>query len=279
MLRHDGATPLHGRPLAARRVVSTPVVVTSVVLAFAAGLGLAALADRPEPVQEVVGDGLGLLTPPPTPAPAVDEDLGPEEKDETGLSRSDREAGILEARTPRRADGELLRVPGASEAPGTGEIVRVRLEVESGLPVDGGPLAETVMGTLNDARGWGGQGTMTFARTEDEADLRLVLASPVLLEELCGPARPDEVGCGREGMAVVSFTAWVEGSEEFGSRAEFRRFLVNHVVGHVLGKQHVACPGPGEPAPVMQQQTQKIAPCEPNAWPFPDADGAREEED
>src|SRR5690606_13832984 len=201
--------------------------------------------------------------------PAVD----PDERDETGLSQSDRAAGILEAGTPRSADGELLRVPGESMAPGTGELVRVRVEVEDGLPVDGLKFAETVMTILNDDRGWGHEGRMTFARVEGDADMRVVLASPAKVDEMCAPLRTSgEYSCGRYGHAAINYTRWVDATEEFASRTQYRQYVINHEVGHLLGKQHVSCTGAGELAPIMQQQSIKVAPCEPNGWPFPDED-------
>lgn len=201
--------------------------------------------------------------------PVVD----PEERDETGLSQSDRDAGLLEAGTPRSAGGELLRVPGESEAPGAGELVRVRVEVEDGLPVDGLKFAETVMAILNDERGWGHEGRMTFARVEGDADMRVVLASPAKVDEMCAPLRTSgEYSCGRYGHAAINYTRWVDATEEFASRTQYRQYVINHEVGHLLGKQHVSCTGAGELAPIMQQQSIKVAPCEPNGWPFPDED-------
>ncbi len=277
-----------------RRVVRIPVLVAVVLACFAAGIGAGALTHQedaaPSVVDDLAGTGLDLMTVSPTPlgdAPSSspedegekkprkkkDKEPDPEEPDETGLSPADREAGILEAGTPRSASGELLRVPGESEAPGSGELVRVRVEVEDGLPVDGLRFAETVMTILNDPRGWGAEGTLTFARVEGEADMRVVLASPAKVDELCAPLRTEgEYSCGREGHAALNFTRWVEGTEEFTSRTQYRQYVVNHEVGHLLGKQHVSCPGAGELAPVMQQQSVRVAPCEPNGWPFPDAE-------
>src|SRR5690606_13918682 len=167
-----------------RRVVRIPVLVAVVLACFAAGIGAGALTHQedaaPSVVDDLAGTGLDLMTVSPTPlgdAPSSspedegekkprkkkDKEPDPEEPDETGLSPADREAGILEAGTPRSASGELLRVPGESEAPGSGELVRVRVEVEDGLPVDGLRFAETVMTILNDPRGWGAEGTLTFA--------------------------------------------------------------------------------------------------------------------
>ena len=298
------ASPHHAR---VRRVVSVPILLAAISVSFGAGIGAGALThhDSSESTlaDQLAGESLGLMTVDPSPSPSApgasqgpsgspgatapdDEPSGskgekdkkaekpvdPEERDATGLSQSDRDAGILEAGTPPSAGGELLRVPGDSEAPGSGELVRVRVEVEDGLPVDGLKFAETVMAILNDERGWGHEGTVTFARVEGDADMRVVLASPAKVDEMCAPLdTAGEYSCGRNGHAAINYTRWVEATDEFTSRTQYRQYVINHEVGHLLGKQHVSCTGAGDIAPIMQQQSIRVAPCEPNGWPFPDA--------
>lgn len=232
--------------------------------------GAALLADPRSPDEvgsEDAGGTADTGTELPTAEPAVPPTLEPVDL----LPPEDRAAGLTSREVPRSADGELVVVPGDEAAPHPDRAVRrVRVEVESGLPVDGARFAETVMRTLNDERGWGADGSVTFARTDGDADIRVVLASPDTVDAMCAPLRTRGLySCGRYGHAAINHTRWVEATDEFEDLTTYRRYVVNHEVGHLLGHQHVRCPGAGELAPVMQQQTIQVAPCLPNAWPNP----------
>jgi hypothetical protein len=64
----------------------------------------------------------------------------------------------------------------------------------------------------------------------------------------------------RWGFAVTDFHGDITG---------YRRYVINHEVGHRLGNGHVDCTGAGDPAPVMMQQTKGVEECKPNSWPLP----------
>lgn len=174
---------------------------------------------------------------------------------------------------PQSASGELVTVPGNEDAPREAATVRpVRVQVEEGLPVDGEAFADFVLRVLNDERGWGHDGSVVFSRTDGPSDLSVVLASPALTDELCRPLRTvGEYSCGRGGRAVLNAERWSEGAEPFldggGNITEYRQYLVNHEVGHLLGHPHEACPAPGGTAPIMLQQTMRLEGCLPNSWP------------
>ena len=180
-------------------------------------------------------------------------------------------AGLLSLAVPTSASGALVVVPGQVPAPGTGTTHAVRVEIEAGLPVDGATFASFVLTTLNDQRGWGHGGVMSFARTDGDAEFRVVLASAALVDQLCAPLKTEGgASCGHSGFAAVNYRRWVTGTPEFaGNLRTYREYVLNHEVGHLLGLGHKSCPGAGQPAPVMQQQTYGVAPCTPNGWPFP----------
>ena len=188
-----------------------------------------------------------------------------------GLTAADVAAGLLSPDVPEVAGGTFLVAPGSDPGPGTAPVRTVRVEVEQGLAVDAAAFAATVMATLNDPRGWGGDGSLSFARTDGDAELRVLLASPETVDDLCAPLRTNgEVSCGTEGRAVLNLRRWVEATTEHpGDKTAYRQYLVNHEVGHLLGHRHERCGGAGQVAPLMQQQSYKAAPCLPNAWPFP----------
>jgi hypothetical protein len=188
-----------------------------------------------------------------------------------GLTAEDVAAGLLASGVTETGAGTTTVVPGSDPGPGTGTVRTVRVEVEDGLAVDAERFAATVMTTLNDPRGWGGDSSMSFARTDGPAELTVVLASPTLVDALCAPLDTNgQVSCGTRGRAVLNLRRWVEATQEqVGQKTAYRQYLVNHEVGHLLGHGHESCPGPGQVSPVMQQQSYSAAPCVPNGWPFP----------
>ncbi|MFN0282370.1 MAG: DUF3152 domain-containing protein [Kineosporiaceae bacterium] len=187
-----------------------------------------------------------------------------------GLTAADVAAGLLSASVPQRGAGALEVVPGSAEGPGSGRVVRVRVEVEGGLKVDGEAFADFALATLNDPRSWAHDGR-TFARTDGRADVRLVLASPDTSARLCRPLQTfGRLSCHAGDATVLTLYRWVEAIPAYGKdKTGYRHYLVNHEVGHALGHGHVACPGRGRPAPVMMQQTKGLTGCAPNAWPYP----------
>jgi poly-gamma-glutamate capsule biosynthesis protein CapA/YwtB (metallophosphatase superfamily) len=173
-------------------------------------------------------------------------------------------------RAPGRA-GELRIVPGGSAVSGSGTVMRFLVEVEGGLRVDPRSVARRVQATLFDRRSWAGSGGFALQRVDSEpVDFRVALASPRLTDELCLPLRTKGIfSCAAGSRAVLNSMRWMRGADAYARLGPYRTYMVNHEVGHTFGHGHVGCPGPGEPAPVMMQQTKGVAPCAPNPWPLP----------
>ncbi|HEY6798430.1 MAG TPA: DUF3152 domain-containing protein [Kineosporiaceae bacterium] len=191
-----------------------------------------------------------------------------------GVAATDRAAGIATTAVATAGSGHLLVVPGRVPAPGAAPSMRVGIEVEGGIGADGAAFAAFVMATLNDARGWGHGGTLSFARTDGPADFRVILASPATTAVLCGAGASGRLpagttSCGGGDRAVLTMDRWMNAIPDYGGdRTTYRRYLINHEVGHVLGHTNAYCT-PGHLAPVMVQQNEGLHGCLPNAWPFP----------
>ena len=70
---------------------------------------------------------------------------------------------------------------------------------------------------------------------------------------------------------VINFTRWQETSPAWrasgGSLENYRHMVINHETGHWFGFDHSSCPGSGQAAPVMQQQSIDLQGCTFNPWP------------
>ncbi len=192
-----------------------------------------------------------------------------------GLTAADVSAGVLLRRVPQSGGGSLVVVPGSSQAPASQRVRTLRVEVEQDL-VDAGVLdpvafADFALGVLNDPRSWGAGGTTSFARTDGDAEIRLVLATPDTSAALCRPLRTGgTLSCRSGDAAILTWYRWVEAIPDYGEdRTGYRQYVVNHEVGHALGHGHAPNPGAGKLAPVMMQQTKGLDGALPNPWPNP----------
>ncbi|MFG3487069.1 DUF3152 domain-containing protein [Streptomyces sp. NPDC047972] len=181
-----------------------------------------------------------------------------------------------------KGNGTFKAVPGFQKAPGKGNLVRYRIDVEEGLGLDQNLFATTVFKTLNDRRSWAGKGEMTFERVSSgEPQFVITLASPGTTGVWCAKSGLDtlaeNVSCdsAQTDRVMINAYRWAQGSETFGPKAMFayRQMLINHEVGHRLGHGHVNCGTEGALAPVMQQQTKSLdiggIKCRPNPWVYP----------
>jgi hypothetical protein len=116
---------------------------------------------------------------------------------------------------------------------------------------------------------------VSFTPVTSGGDFNLVLASPAAVDAahpVCSP----EFSCRVGDDVLINDRNWREATSHWRAHGapldEYRRYLINHEVGHWLGFDHWGCPGAGEPAPVMVQQSIDTEGCEPNGWPL---DGER----
>jgi hypothetical protein len=203
----------------------------------------------------------------PTPTPSADVDTEPSPSPATPSADDFVEKG----------KGKVSVVDGASEVMGTGPLRRFAVEVENGIDVDAPAFAQAVEETLGDPRSWGRGGRMSFQRVgradvaAGDYDFKVTLVSPGSIETYCpGVGTGGYTSCRYGERAVINLARWATAVPHYdGDIATYREYVVNHEVGHVLGNGHVDCPGPGQLAPVMVQQTLDLEGCEKNAWPYP----------
>jgi hypothetical protein len=205
------------------------------------------------------------------------EETGPTED----AGRAEGDAGPTEAAPAtgfvQRGAGSVTVVPGTSQVHGTGPLERFVVEVEDGIGVDGAAFAAAVEDTLGDPRSWGAGGRMSFQRVgvEEAAagayDFKVTLISPGNMETYCpGVGTGGYTSCRYGDRAVINLARWETAVPDYqGDVATYRQYVVNHEVGHALGNGHQQCPGPGQLAPVMQQQTLGLRGCAKNPWPYP----------
>lgn len=201
-----------------------------------------------------------------------------EEPIQTQLTGSEVPNGATSSDTPDTGNGQLVTVSGTWKGSGIGRVLRYQVRVEEGVPLDAEVAARSIHAVLNDPRGWGGDGSVSFERTDGTADFQIVIVTPATTDKLCWPLNTrGHVNCRVGTNVVLNARRWITGSEmwpELGKTMDdYRVYEINHETGHFLGHDHEYCAGAGQLAPVMKQQSNDSGDendgCVPNGWPFP----------
>lgn len=154
-----------------------------------------------------------------------------------------------------------------------GGVRRYTVIVEDGVAVNARQARAEIDRILGDERSWIGGGATRFERVgpNGDWDFRIVIASPSTTDRLCLPLRTGGyLSCRNGNTIALNVNRWKQAVPHFGGQIEtYRQYLVNHEVGHMLGRGHVSCPGAGRLAPVMMQQTKSLGGCKANGWVYP----------
>lgn len=172
-------------------------------------------------------------------------------------------------RATKKPAARLPKTCGRSSA----RVIGFRVDVQPGLKTTTAKFAEGVLRILCDSRSWSANGTVRF-RYDPSARTVIALKSASQTERRClqliGLSVRMKYSCASRarGEAVINADRWFGGSPSWrGSVSRYRALVINHEVGHLLGRRHLGCGG-GGPAPVMMQQSKGTGACRPNPWPL-----------
>jgi hypothetical protein len=122
-----------------------------------------------------------------------------------------------------------------------------------------------------DPRGWSFGGSVAFVRVPSGGSFTLWLAAAAHLPAFGAPC-DTSYSCTQGRNVIINETRWLTGSPAWNasgaSLADYHHMVLNHETGHWIGFGHQRCGGPGQLAPVMQQQSISLQGCRPNPWPL-----------
>lgn len=145
----------------------------------------------------------------------------------------------------------------------TMKTIRYSINIDADVKYPQTKFEEEVAIYLSNPDGWGQ--LYDFVQVDQKPQVVIHLSSPAGIQA-AGCDNP-ELSCAQMGGMHMRLNVmrWLKGSAESKlSLEDYRQYLVSHEMGHILGHDHVDCPGHNQPAPIMMQQTLGIGACKAN---------------
>lgn len=127
-------------------------------------------------------------------------------------------------------------------------------------------VVRSVLG--NPKKTWRGY---TFIHDQNSPEFQIILTTPKTVFNKC---RFKGLSCADVNLKIVYINRnrYLRGAVKSKlSLSDYRVYVINHEVGHIIGKGHVKCPCTGKcnkKVPVMNQATKGIGHCRPNNMPL-----------
>lgn len=174
------------------------------------------------------------------------------------------------ARTRTVAAAAVVVVAVIATACGPDRVYQYRIMTRGPVSTDVNQFAAQVQRGLNDRRGWSLGGAIEFRRTHGPADFTVWLSTASSVPSFSS-ACSSQWSCRVGPNVIINETRWRGATPTWPyGVVTYRDYVLNHEVGHWLGWGHTSCPGPGQRAPVMAQQSKggaAVGPCRFNVWP------------
>jgi hypothetical protein len=158
-------------------------------------------------------------------------------------------------------------------SPAGASVVHTYCTAVNGVPASElDDLIGKLAATYSDTRGWNNNGKIAFKHVASGCEYKVVIAAPNLMTSY-GAICDNYYNCQVGNSVIVNNDRWLYATDPWkktGQNLEtYRLLIINHETGHRLGfRDNPTCPGAGQPAPVMMQQSIDLKGCVFNTWPL-----------
>lgn len=127
--------------------------------------------------------------------------------------------------------------------------------------------------TYNDTRGWNNNGQIAFEHVNNGCQYTVWMSAASQMTGF-GAICDDYYNCQIGSNVILNYDRWMSATDPWnathGSLEDYRTLMIDHETGHRLGfTDNPTCPGTGQLAPVMMQQSMDLKGCIFNIWPLP----------